>query len=95
MNLPGYPLGRRGSPGGIEATRRVKAWAREVLAVEPDTVVTVTELACSEAGCAPVETVIVLLPPGERARRASIHKALPDVTRDDVAACAGRSFVML
>ena len=48
----------------------------------------VTELACSEPGCPPVETVIALLAPG-RQDQVKIHKGLADVTSADVEALLG------
>jgi len=63
----------------------VKRWVVEALGPCDDRTVMVTELACSEPGCPPVETVIALLAPG-RQDQVKIHKALADVTSADVGA---------
>lgn len=75
---PGF--GPRRDPG--EAAR-VKALVRAI--VGDEFTVMVTELACTEPGCPPVETVIALMHPGAPDQR-KIHKALAAVTADDVAA---------
>ncbi|MFE6647400.1 hypothetical protein ACFVJS_12610 [Nocardioides sp. NPDC057772] len=57
--------------------------------VEDDIKILVTELACTEPGCPPTETVIALMHPGAP-QQFKIHKPLAQVTRADVeAALAG------
>lgn len=79
MALPG--MGPRRDP---EITARVKQWVIEELG-DADGTILVTELACSEPGCPPVETVIALLTEGEQRQR-KIHKPLAEVDRSDVKA---------
>lgn len=67
------------------ARRQLKDLATRLLDVAEGEVVMVTELACLEPGCPPVETVLAVL--GTRpARQLKIHKAIPDVTEADVIA---------
>jgi hypothetical protein len=67
------------------ATRALKQLAREVLALDDDAVVMVSELQCHEPGCPPVETVIAVL--GHAARHQyKCHKPLAEVTRADLEA---------
>ena len=47
-----------------ERVRRIKETLREALSLSEAAAVTVTEPACLEEGCAPIETVIGLLRPG-------------------------------
>ena len=47
----------------LEAVRRIKYVLRSVLALPEDATVTVTQLACLEEDCAPLETVVGLLRP--------------------------------
>ena len=44
----------------------------------------VTELRCSEPGCPPLETVVVLLGPAGPPRQSKIHKPMAEVTIDDL-----------
>jgi len=71
---------RRGLP---EKTRQIKAWVREFHALSEDVVVSVTELACRDAGCPDVETVVGIMRPGQKIQTIRIHKALVEVTRED------------
>jgi len=71
------------------ASRALKQLAHELLALDDDDVVMVTELQCTEPGCPPIETVIAVLRVGAR-RQIKIHKPLVEVTEADVrAAIAG------
>lgn len=77
------PLARSG-PSVIACARAIKAWAREIGAFPEDAVVSVSELACPVPGCAPKETVVLVMLRGD-ILQVSIHKALTEVTRDDLA----------
>jgi hypothetical protein len=80
MTLPGA----RPRPDGA-ATARIKAWVAAALAPDDERTILVTELACTEPGCPPVETVIALLQQGEP-ERWKLHKPVATVTEDDVRA---------
>ncbi|MBM3224134.1 MAG: hypothetical protein FJZ47_10060 [Candidatus Tectomicrobia bacterium] len=67
----------------------VKAWVAEAFQTTADTTILVTELRCAEPGCPPLETVIALLHPTTGTRQYKVHKALQELTRDDVAAFTG------
>jgi hypothetical protein len=71
-----------------QATQQVKAWALDVLQLEEDTSLMVTELRCTEPGCPPIETVIALLKASHPTRQYKIHKPVADITFDDVTALA-------
>ena len=63
----------------------LKRSLREALALSDDAVVTITELACREEGCAPVETVFGLLRPQQPLLRHTVHKPAADIGSDDLA----------
>lgn len=74
--------------GGAGSARQIKAWARELLAPGDSDTIMVSELACSEPGCPPIETVIaVLRGPGD-ATHYKLHRASAEITRDDIARLA-------
>ncbi|MFW8641977.1 hypothetical protein ACOJBO_00710 [Rhizobium beringeri] len=77
------PLARNG-PSVISSARAIKAWARKRLSLPDEAVVSVSELACHVPGCPPKETVILVMQ-GTETVQVSIHKAMMDVTEDDVA----------
>lgn len=77
----------------LEGSRRIKNALREALSLSDDLTVTVTELACLEAGCDPVETVIGLLRPDAPQLQFKLHKPMDAVdARDLVQVCTAWGF---
>ncbi|EYR83801.1 hypothetical protein [Shinella sp. DD12] len=74
----------RGTPGVVNKARAIKQWAREQLALPDWAVVSVNELACHLPGCPPKETVVLVMRDGAT-MQVSIHKAMQQVTEDDIA----------
>ena len=73
----------------LERVRRIKEALRNALSLSEDATVTVTELACLEEGCAPVETVVGLLRPDTPPQQHKLHKPMHAVDADDlVQVCA-------
>ena len=68
----------------LEQVRRIKKTLREALRLSDDMTVTVTELACLEEGCAPVETVIGLLRPDAPPLQCKLHKPMDAVDAKDL-----------
>ena len=75
-------------PGVIEAARRVKSWARALLELEETTVISANELACHLPGCLPRETVVLTKEGKENPFQFSVHKAVINLTRDDIRSAA-------
>ena len=69
------------------ARDRVCRWVRETFGLAEDAFVLVTQLACSEPGCPPLETALVIDQPGGVWMR-TIHKATADISREDILALA-------
>jgi hypothetical protein len=65
-------------------TQEIKQWIRAVFQLSDDVTVMVTELQCSEPGCPPVETVIAIMNTGRDPSRYKLHKAIRDVTAEDI-----------
>lgn len=65
-------LGTRPDPVPPEVSGRLRTWVRATLDLTDDETVTVTQLACRDTGCAPVETVLAVLRPG-----APVSRTLP------------------
>ncbi len=63
---------------------RIKAWTVDAFGLATDAPIMVIELRCSEPGCPPVETVIVLLGQPGGATQHKLHKAVAAVTADDI-----------
>lgn len=58
----------------VQVSARVKTWVRTALHLDDDVAVVVTQLACREAGCPPLETVLAVLHPGAAL---SVHLPFP------------------
>jgi hypothetical protein len=80
------PLSRMRRADYPDAIDRLKAETRAVLGLSDEVVVAVTELACRDAECAGIETVVAVLIAGVKPRAARIHKPIPEVTSEDLAA---------
>lgn len=70
----------------------IKAWTTEILALDEETTVMVTELACSEPGCPPLETIVAVLRPGEQ-RQVKFHKPMAELTREELQARLPQAFL--
>ena len=57
-------IGNSSKRPSLKAVRRIKRVLSEVLDLPEDALITVTQLACLEEDCAPLETAIGLLRPG-------------------------------
>jgi hypothetical protein len=79
--------------GGLFNRRRpssrattVKTWVSAHLALTPEDVVSIAELACRDDGCPDVETVVTVLRASGGSATWRIEKPLEAVTQADVAA---------
>ncbi len=68
----------------LRTVRRIKRVLREALALSDDATVTVTELACLEEDCAPVETVVGLLRRDAPQLQHKLHKSTDGVDAQDL-----------
>jgi hypothetical protein len=71
---------------GAARKREIKAWVIEALALPAEATVMVTELACKEPGCPPIETVIAVLRGPKDTLQFKAHRAAVDLDKDAVVA---------
>ena len=64
------------------ALQQLKSWFHDLLKLDPDVSISVSQLQCKEPGCPPTETVITIL--SQPAQQYKIHKALDDIVLVDV-----------
>ena len=64
------------------ALQQLKTWVYELLKLDPDVSISVSQLQCKESGCPPIETVITIL--SQPAQHYKIHKALDDIEEVDL-----------
>ncbi|MUL36928.1 hypothetical protein [Gloeocapsopsis dulcis] len=62
--------------------RQLKTWIYELLSLEPEIAVSISQLQCKEPGCPPVETAITILT--DPAQQYKIHKAIGDIGQADL-----------
>ncbi len=67
-----------------ERVRQVKETLRAALSLPDGATVTVTELACREEGCPPIETVVALLRPDGPPLQHKLHKTTDAVDAEDL-----------
>jgi hypothetical protein len=67
-----------------QAVDRVKDLARAALRVSPDTAFAVNEIACNDPGCPGIETVILVMEPGQKTRALKVAKPLDAVMEQDI-----------
>ena len=77
-------IGSSSKKPSLAVIRRIKSTLRDALELPEDAMVTVTQLACLEEECAPLETVIGLLQPGLPQRQHKLHKDTDTVGPDDL-----------
>lgn len=61
---------------------QVKSWVQTVLELDPEIPIFISQLACHEPGCPPIETVIVVMtqPP----QQYKLHKEVSAITLVDI-----------
>lgn len=62
------------------AIQQIKAWVYDLLKLDAEIGISISQLQCTEPGCPPIETVITIL--SQPAQQYKIHKALDDIERD-------------
>ena len=81
-------IGNASKKPNLETVRRIKQTLHLALNLSEDAMITVTQLACLEEDCAPLETVIGLLQPGVPQRQHKVHKATDAIdTQDLIGVC--------
>jgi len=67
-----------------EAIERVKGLARATLQPSSETAFAVNEIACNDPGCPGIETIILVMEPGQKTRALKVPKTLDEVTEQDI-----------
>jgi hypothetical protein len=81
-----FSLGRRRDTASGDASRKIAAEVRDVLALGTDDAVTVSQIDCGDPACpGGAETIILVMRKGQPTRAAKIRKALRFVADGDVA----------
>lgn len=62
----------------------VKEWTRQILNLDENAIIMVSELQCHEEGCPPIETVIAVMATGQEKQMFKIHKAIDELTQNEI-----------
>jgi hypothetical protein len=65
-----------------EKIKQIKSWVYQLLALNPDTPISISQLRCTEPGCPPLETVIAVMT--NPTQKYKIHKAIAEVEYVDI-----------
>ncbi len=65
-----------------EQLQQVKDWLYEILQIDRNTIISISQLQCQDLNCPPMQTAIAVMTTPHRVIR--IHKAIPDITHADV-----------
>ncbi len=64
------------------ALQQLKTWFYDLLKLDPDVPISVSQLQCKEPDCPPIETVITIM--SQPAQQYKIHKALDEIEQVDL-----------
>jgi hypothetical protein len=65
-----------------EKVQDIKNWVYRILEVDSDISISISQLACREPGCPPIETVIAVL--STPIRQYKLHKAVNEIDEMDI-----------
>ncbi|WP_265976035.1 hypothetical protein [Brucella intermedia] len=88
MNSFVNPLSRKRPIGFSERVAEIKNWTRIALSLDEQVIVSVNELACSQPGCPPRQTVVLVFSDAPSAVKLAVHKSLLDIIEADIVEAA-------
>lgn len=74
----------RKSAGQLQVLDRIRDWTKERFGLDGDATLLVTEVACSQPGCPPLETVVAFWTEGNRRHHFKIFKPAAQVLPEDL-----------
>ncbi|MDJ0737139.1 MAG: hypothetical protein QNJ47_24230 [Nostocaceae cyanobacterium] len=77
-----FTFGKQSQPSNSQQIQQIKQWVYQVLEVNEEIPVSLSQLQCTEPGCPPIETVInVMLNPVQQYK---IHKSMAEIEYADI-----------
>ena len=74
----------RKSAAQLQALDRIRDWTRERFSLDGGATLLVTEVACSQPGCPPLETVVAFWTEGNKRHHFKVFKPAAEVSPDDL-----------
>jgi hypothetical protein len=75
---------REPEPAFLARIERVQSWTRQRFKLPADAAVLVSEMACTLAGCQPLETVVAFWTEDDQRHQFKLYKPMKDVRYDDI-----------
>ncbi len=72
------------NPEKIQRTQEIKARVTQLLSLNDDVTVMVTELNCQDDDCPEVETVIAIFEPGKDKIQITLHSSIEEITEEEI-----------
>lgn len=72
------------SPRSSERANEIKEQVAAILSLDQEATVMVSELACMEEGCPPVETVILVFRPAMDKLQFRLHRSISEITAHEI-----------
>lgn len=69
-----------------EMAARLKTLVREALALNEETGITISEISCADPACPVLETIVLVMPPGQKTRAYKMHGSMAELSADEVRA---------
>jgi len=85
MHMAAFFIPRKTSNRRNDAALELKVQVRTLINADDDTVVSVSERDCGDAGCAGTRTIVLMMHPGRATEAVKIDKPLEQVTQSDLA----------
>ncbi len=83
MKLNANPLAPR-SNRLMPKSSEIKGWIRQIIGLDDDTHISLSELACRDEGCPDIETVAGIFETDKPIRTIRIHLPIAEITLEDV-----------
>jgi len=65
-----------------EQVKQLKSWVYRILNIDSNTPISISQLACKEPGCPPIETVIAIMT--QPVQQYKVHKAVNEINAADI-----------
>jgi hypothetical protein len=79
----GFPARRASEDAARLEARRLRL--RAALALADDVAISVNEISCADPTCPVLETVVLIMAPGERTRAIKLHGSVDDLSEEALA----------
>ena len=82
-----FTFGKQSQKASSEEIKQVKQWIYQVLQLDEEISISLSQLQCTEPGCPPIETVINVM--SNPVQQYKIHKSIAEIEYSDVSRITG------